>query len=64
MCYLILQLKQQQNNRYKISCPVVTLSTQDNAKLLQQLKASLERTSNWNICQSKGTIQGRNQHLD
>ena len=64
MCYLILQLKQQQNNRYKISCPVVTLSTQDNAKLLQQLKASLERTSNWNIYQSKGTIQGRNQHLD
>ena len=30
----------------KLSVPVVTLSTQDNAKLLQQLKSSFQRTIN------------------
>ena len=29
--------------------PVVTLSTQDNAKLLQQLKSGFKRTINWNV---------------
>ena len=33
--------------------PVVTLSTQNNAKLLQQLKPGLKRTINWNKYQSK-----------
>ena len=28
--------------------PVVTLSTQDNAKLLQQLKSGFKRTISWN----------------
>ena len=28
--------------------PVVTLSTQDNAKLLQQLKSCFKRTISWN----------------
>ena len=28
--------------------PVVTLSTQDNAKLIQQLKSGFKRTINWN----------------
>ena len=27
--------------------PIVTLSTQDNAKLLQQLKSGFKRTINW-----------------
>ena len=31
--------------------PVVTLSTDDNAKLLQQLKSELKRTINWNFNQ-------------
>ena len=30
---------------------VVTLSTQNNAKLLKQLKSGLKRTINWNKCQ-------------
>ena len=30
--------------------PVVTLSTQDNAKLLRQLKSGFKRTINWNKC--------------
>ena len=32
----------------KLYVPVVTLSTQDNTKLLQQLKSSFKRTINWN----------------
>ena len=31
----------------KLYGPVVTLSTQDNAKLLQQLKLGFKRTINW-----------------
>ena len=41
----------------KLYVPVVTLSTQDNAKLLQQLKSGFKRTINWKKYQSKGTIQ-------
>ena len=32
----------------KLYVPVVTFSTQDNAKLLQQLKLAFKRTINWN----------------
>ena len=43
---------------------VVTLSTQDNAKLLQQLKSGFTKTFNWNKYQSKVTLQRKNQYLD
>ena len=36
----------------KLYVPVVTLSTQDNAKLLQQLKSDFRRTIDWNKYQS------------
>ena len=36
----------------KLYIPVVTLSTQDNAKLLQQLKSGFKRTINWNKYES------------
>ena len=39
----------------KISVPVVTLSTQDNAKLVGQLKSGLKRTTNWNKYQPKSS---------
>ena len=49
MCYLIMIQKQVFIiTDTKLSVPVVTLSTQDNAKLLQQLKSSFQRTINWN----------------
>ena len=48
----------------KLYVPVVTLPTQDNAKLLQQLKSGFKRTINWNKYQSKVTIQAKNQYLD
>ena len=37
----------------KLNVPVVTLSTQDNAKLLQQSKSRFKRTIKWNKCHSK-----------
>ena len=36
----------------KLYVPVVTLSTQDNAKLLQRLKSGFKRTINWNKYES------------
>ena len=36
----------------KLYVPVVTLSTQDNAKLLEQLKFGFKRTTNWNNYQT------------
>ena len=37
----------------KLYVPVVTLSTQDDAKLLKQLKLGFKRTINWNKYQTK-----------
>ena len=48
----------------KLYVPVVTLSTQDNAKLLQQLKSGFKRTINWNKYQSKVSTEPQNQYLD
>ena len=43
---------------------VVTLPSQDNANLLQQLKSGLKRTINWNRYQPKVTVQEQNRYLD
>ena len=49
----------------KIYLPIVTLSTQDNAKLLQQLKSGFKRTINSNKYHSKTTTQNApNPYLD
>ena len=40
--------------------PVVTLSTQDNGKILQQLKSGFKRTSNWNKYAPNVTVEQRN----
>ena len=42
----------------------VYLSTQDNSKLLKQLKSGFKFTVNWNKFQSKVTTETRNQYLD
>ena len=44
--------------------PVVTLSTQDNAKLLPQLKSSFKRTISWNKYVSKPALLARNRNLN
>ena len=44
--------------------PVVTLSTQDNAKLLQQLKSGFQITTNWNKYISKVVIKTQTPNLE
>ena len=48
----------------KLYVHVVTLSTQDNAKLLDQLKSGFKRTINWNNYEPKVTVEQRNQYFD
>ena len=45
----------------KLYVQVVTLSTQDNAKLLEQLKSSFKRTINWNKYEPKVVVQEQNR---
>ena len=42
----------------------VTLSTQDNAKLLEQLKAGFNRTINWNKYEPKVSREAPNPYLN
>ena len=44
--------------------PVVTLSTQDNAKLLPQLKSDFKRTISWNKYLSKPELLAQNENLN
>ena len=48
----------------KLYVPVVTLSTQDNAKLLTQLKSGFERTIHWNKYLSKSELLAQNPNLN
>ena len=47
-----------------IYVPVATLSTQDNAKLLLQLKSGFKKTINWNKYLSKPVLLARNSNLN
>ena len=44
--------------------PVVTLSTQDNVKLLEQLKSGFKITVYWNKYEPKVTVEQQNRYLD
>ena len=48
----------------KLNVPVVTLSTKDNSKLLEQLKSGFKRTINWNKYQEEVSTERVNQYLD
>ena len=48
----------------KLYVPVVTLSTQDDAKLLQQLKSGFKRTINWNKYESNIKTYAQNRYLN
>ena len=48
----------------KLYVTVVTLSTQDNAKLLQQLKSGFKRVINWNKYLSKPELLAQNPNLN
>ena len=44
--------------------PVITLSTKDNAKLLQQLKSGFKRIINWNKYESSIKTYAQNRYLN
>ena len=48
----------------KLYVPVVTLSTQDNAKLLPQLKSGFKRTISWNKYLAKPELLAQNANLN
>ena len=48
----------------KLYVPVVTLSTEDNAKLHKQLKSGFKRKINWNKRLSKRTMQAPKHYED
>ena len=68
-CILIASTAANQNptfqiNDTKLYVPVVTLSTQENIKLLKQLESGFKRTINWNKYLAKTTNQVQNRYLD
>ena len=48
----------------KLYVPAVTLLTQDNSKLLQQLKSGFKRTVNWNKYLLKPELLAQNTYLN
>ena len=48
----------------KLYVPVVTLSTKDNEKLLQQLKSGFKKTISWNKCESSTKTFAQNRYLN
>ena len=48
----------------KLYDPIVTLSTQENTKFLQQLKSGFKRVINWNKYSSKPELLARNPNLN
>ena len=48
----------------KLYVAVATLSTQDNKKLLQQIKSGFTRAINWNKYQTKVSTERQNHYLD
>ena len=48
----------------KLYVPVVTLSTENDKKLLEQLKSGFKRTIKWNKYRSQMTIQSNNNNLN
>ena len=48
----------------KLYVPVVTLSNENDTKLLEQLKSGFNRTIKWNKYRSQMTIQPQNNNLN
>ena len=61
---LLLILKIYKITETKLYVPVVTLSTQDNAKLLKQLKSGFKRTINWNKFELNPKTYAQNRYLN
>ena len=68
-CVLIATGVQNQNATFaitdtKLYVPVVTISTQENAKFFQQLKSGFKRVINWNKYLSKPELLAQNPNLN
>ena len=68
-CIIVAETANNQNpgfqiNDTKLYVPVVTLSTQENIKLLKQLESGFKRTFNWNKYLAKTINQAQNRYLD
>ena len=68
-CVLIATAVQNQGPTFtitdtKVYVPVVTLSTQENTKLLQQLKSGFKRVINWNKYLSKPELLAQNPNFN
>ena len=68
-CVLIATGIQNQNATFaitdtKLYVPVVTLSTQENTKFLQQLQSGFKRVINWNKYLSKPELLAQNSNLN
>ena len=68
-CFIVSTNVANQNTTFaitdtKLYVPVVTSSTQDNAKLLQQLKSGFKRVINWNKYLSKPELLAQNPILN
>ena len=68
-CVIIATDVQNQNATFEITdtklyVPVVTLSTQENTKFLQQLKSGFKRVINWNKFFSKQELLAQNPNLN
>ena len=68
-CIIVAGIANNQNptfqiNDTKLYVLVVTLSTQENIKLLEQLESGFKQTVNWNKCLAKTTNQAQNRYLD
>ena len=68
-CVMVSTNNANQNATFAITdkrhyVPVVTLSAQENAKLLQQLKSSFKRVINWNKYLSKPELLPQNTNLN
>ena len=68
-CFLVAGTAANQEPTFKITGTelyvlVVTLSTQDNVKLLKQSVSGFKGIINWNIYQSKVTQETQNRNLD
>ena len=48
----------------KLNVPVVTLSKENDKKLLEQLKSRFKRNINWNKYRSQMTLQSQNNNLN
>ena len=68
-CVLVSSINQNQAATFaitdtKLYVPVVTLSTQENTKFLQQIKSGFKRVINWNKYLSKPELFAQNPNLN